>query len=154
MKYIDAEKLIAEIERWRDKAKEKYNESTYSMGRCDALAEFRNHIDSLRQEQTERSLDLDNAALDYVRDYFCPGADFTPEYIKHLMEDAFVGGATWKEESLQKQEQPKGIDGVVHHYLNTHWIVTDKKQLATALKVFHEGAEVELFIFAKKEGAK
>ena len=50
-KYIDAEKLIAEIERWRDKAKEKYNESTYSMGRCDALAEFRNHIVSLQQEQ-------------------------------------------------------------------------------------------------------
>lgn len=53
MKYIDADKLIAEIERWRDKAKEKYNESTYSMGRCDALAEFRNHIVSLQQEQTD-----------------------------------------------------------------------------------------------------
>lgn len=50
-KYIDVDKLIAEIERWRDKAKEKYNESTYSMGRCDALAEFRNHIDSLQEEQ-------------------------------------------------------------------------------------------------------
>lgn len=57
MKYIDAEKLIAEIERWRDKAKEKYNESTYSMGRCDALAEFRNHIVSLQQEQPEVDLE-------------------------------------------------------------------------------------------------
>lgn len=54
MKYIDGDKLIAEIERWRDKAKEKYNESTYSMGRCDALAEFRNHIVSLQQEEPER----------------------------------------------------------------------------------------------------
>lgn len=52
-KYIDVEKLIAEIEKWRDKAKEKYNESTYSMGRCDSLAEFRNHIVSLLEEQPE-----------------------------------------------------------------------------------------------------
>lgn len=52
-KYIDAEKLIAEIERWRDKAKEKYNKNTYSMGRRDALAEFRNHIVSLLEEQPE-----------------------------------------------------------------------------------------------------
>lgn len=50
MKYIDAEKLIAEIERWRDKAKEKYNKNPYCMGRCDALAEFRNHIVSLQPE--------------------------------------------------------------------------------------------------------
>ena len=56
-KYIEVDKLIAEIERWRDKAKEKYNESTYSMGRCDALAEFRNHIVSLQPEQTEADLD-------------------------------------------------------------------------------------------------
>ena len=53
MKYINIDILIAEIERWRDKAKEKYNESTYSMGRCDALAEFRNHIVSLLQKQPE-----------------------------------------------------------------------------------------------------
>lgn len=58
MKYIDAEKLIAEIERWRDKAKEKYNESTYSMGRCDALAEFRNYIVSLQQEHEIVELSL------------------------------------------------------------------------------------------------
>ena len=50
-KYIDANTLIAEIERWRDKAKEKYYESTYSMGRCDALAEFRNHIVSLLEDE-------------------------------------------------------------------------------------------------------
>ena len=51
-------------------------------------------------------------------------------------------------------EKSNGVNGVVHHALKSHWIVTDKKQLATALKVFPEGAEVELFIFAKKEGAK
>lgn len=53
MKYIDVEKLIAEIDRWKNKAKEKYNKSTYSMGRCDALAEFRNYIVSLQQKPPE-----------------------------------------------------------------------------------------------------
>lgn len=57
MKYIDAEKLIAEIEKWRDKAKEKYNESVYNMGRCDALAEFRNYIVALQQDKPELDLD-------------------------------------------------------------------------------------------------
>lgn len=53
MKYIDVDKLIAELERWRDKAKEDYNKSHYSMGRCDALAEFRNYIVSLQEEQPD-----------------------------------------------------------------------------------------------------
>ncbi len=52
--------------------------------------------------------------------------------------------------SLQ-QEQAKGIDGVVHHAACAHWIVTDHKKLATVLKEFPEGTEVELFIFARKE---
>lgn len=56
-KYIDADKLIAEIEWWRDKAKERYNENTYSMGRCDALAEFRNYIVSFLEEQPEVDLE-------------------------------------------------------------------------------------------------
>ena len=55
-KYIPADKLISEIEMWRDKAKEKYNKNLYSMGRCDALAEFRNHIVSLQQEQQETEM--------------------------------------------------------------------------------------------------
>ena len=58
-KFIDVDKLIAEIERWRDKAKEKYNHNPYSMGRCDALAEFRNHIVSLQQEQPEVWIKID-----------------------------------------------------------------------------------------------
>ena len=52
--------------------------------------------------------------------------------------------------SLQ-QEQPEGINGVVHHTMCVHWIVPDQKQLNTALKEFPEGSEVELFIFARKE---
>lgn len=43
------------------------------------------------------------------------------------------------------------VGGVVHHALGSHWIDTDGKQLATILKEFPEGAEVELFICAKRE---
>lgn len=48
-------------------------------------------------------------------------------------------------------EKSNGVDGVVHHALKSHWIVTDKNKLAAILKAFPEGAEVELFICAKKE---
>lgn len=37
----------AEIERRRTQAAEKYNESTYSMGRCDAFAEMLNFIQAI-----------------------------------------------------------------------------------------------------------
>lgn len=93
MKYIDAEKLITEIER----RIEEYN------------------IQSLRGAELS---DL----LSFITDL--------------------------------QQEQARGIDGVVHQALSAHWVVTDQKQLATVLKGFPEGAEVELFIFARKEDEK
>jgi hypothetical protein len=52
------------------------------------------------------------------------------------------------------REKPNGVNGVVHHALKSHWIVTDKNKLAAILKAFPEGAEVELFITAKKEKIK
>lgn len=54
-------------------------------------------------------------------------------------------------DSLQ-QEKTNGTGGIVHHALDAHWIMTDKEQLDTILREFPEGAEVELFICAKKEG--
>lgn len=68
-KYIDADKLIAEIERWRDKAKEKYNKNPYCMGRCDALAEFRNHIVSLLEEQPNNMIQWTGNNLKEVIDF-------------------------------------------------------------------------------------
>ena len=47
-------------------------------------------------------------------------------------------------------EKTNGVDGVVHHALKSDWIVTDKNKLAAILKAFPEGAEVELFVCAKK----
>jgi hypothetical protein len=52
------------------------------------------------------------------------------------------------------REKSNGVDGVVHHALKSHWIVTNKNKLAAILKAFPEGAEVELFITAKKEKSK
>jgi len=52
--------------------------------------------------------------------------------------------------SLQ-QEQSEAIDGVVHYALGTSWIVTNSEQLHARLKQFTEGAEVEIFIEARKE---
>jgi len=68
MKYIDIDKLIAELERWRDKAKEDYNKNHYSMGRCDALAEFRNFMVSLQEEQPE--VDLDKEIEEQINMYY------------------------------------------------------------------------------------
>ena len=80
-KYIDADKLIAEIEMWRDKAKEKYNESTYSMGRCDALAEFRNHIVSLQEEQPE--VDLEKEIHSFIWKHF-KNPDYDKDFIAEV----------------------------------------------------------------------
>ena len=72
MKYIDIGKLIADIERWRDKAKEGYNKNHYSMGRCDALAEFRNFMVSLQEEQPEVDLKIEIGHwLDKLDDKYC-----------------------------------------------------------------------------------
>ena len=58
---------------------------------------------SEKQEEQKQAeyLDLDNASQDYVYNHFCQGADFTPDYIKGLMEDAFIDGANW-----QKEQKP------------------------------------------------
>ena len=96
--YIDAEKLIAEIER-----------------RIDLICTTEGVVqrDKLQEYETLRDVE------DFVT-------------------------------SLQ-QEQPKGINGVVHHTMCVHWVVPNQKQLDTALKEFPEGSEVELFIVARKE---
>ena len=52
--------------------------------------------------------------------------------------------------SLQ-QEQPDGIEGVVHHFQGVHYIVTNQEQLTARLRQFPSEAEVKIFIFARKE---
>ena len=40
-------------------------------------------------------MELNDAVYDYVRDHFIACADFTPEYIKKLMENAFFAGVDY-----------------------------------------------------------
>lgn len=85
-----------------------------------------------------------------------------PNTIEHLNdeESGFARGQQYELTAIEaeilclQQEQSDGVDGVVHHALKSHWIVTDKNKLAAILKAFPEGAEVELFITAKKEKSK
>jgi len=110
MNYIPAEKMIAEIERWRDKEKEKYNESTYSMGRCDALAEFRNHIVSLLEEQPDNE-DIDKVAQElYEHLYELKRRNNVPTnlYDKQEIIDLWKAGIEYGR-NHPKQEQPNNM---------------------------------------------
>ena len=130
-KYIDAEKLLAEIERRRLS-----NRYIDTEGYENELLEI---ITSLQQEQPE--VDLEKEIKNYLATK-CAGDDepSVSEIARHFFELGFSAG----------MEKSNGVDGVVHHALKSHWIVTDKNKLAAILKAFPEGAEVELFICAKK----
>lgn len=172
MKYIDAEKLIAEIERLKNQNERRLDnivpirrkdtmdeeqlakielrdkvDKAYLNGVLITLSDILSFIASLQQEQPE--VDLEKALDEYYKN-----ADFGPseaiEYeihkdiARHFYELGLNAG----------MEKSNGVNGVVHHALKSHWIVTDKNQLAAILKAFPEGAEVELFITARKEDAK
>lgn len=64
-----------------------------------------NWLENKKNNESNYSLDLDNASQDYVNGHFCQGADFTPGYIKGLMEDAFVNGANWQKEQKPNQSE-------------------------------------------------
>ena len=124
--YVDAEKLIAEIER-RKEILENGTAHTEVMKRVEGA--------SLQQEQPD---------LPGIEESGIPGKDYIPvEWV-----DACEKYGKWK---IVKQEQPEGIEGVVHHYANVHYIVTNQEQLNARLKDFEDGAEVRVFINARKE---
>ena len=92
MKYIDADKLKAEIER---RMLEDYNSDNEEMkyadevaqGVCASLLFF---IDSLQQEQQEEpDKDLEEAAEEYVKKYLPEG---------WIVRPAFIAGAQWQAE--------------------------------------------------------
>lgn len=66
----------------------------YANGYQDGLAQK-------EQKPIIQDVELNDAVYDYVRDHFIAGADFTPEYIKKLMENAFFAGVDYY---LLKQE--------------------------------------------------
>lgn len=110
MKYIDADKLIAEIERRRlnfNKKAEKYQSlnNDYSQncyGARDALRDIENFLDTLSEKSSKS---LEEAAEEYRRDSYrksvLPNIDGpTPEYNGNV-KTAFIDGAQWMENQFE-----------------------------------------------------
>ena len=134
MKYINADKLKAEIERRRLS-----NRYIDTEGYENELLDL---IDSLQQEP--RFPQYDNI----VEKVF--GAGNLEGWER---DEAEILVALAKEELLKslQQEQAEVIGGVVHHALGNHWVVVNQKQLCARLKQFSEGAEVGILVNARKE---
>ena len=154
MKYIDAEKLKAEIKKrlknirdYIDGAGMKYKGPKFykARGKESAYDALLSIITSLQQEQPEVDFEEEWDKFEDWMESYNRGdypTCYSPKQIaRHFFELGLSAG----------MEKSNGVDGVVHHALKSHWIVTDKNKLAAILKAFPEGAEVELFICAKKE---
>ena len=141
MKYIDAEKLIAEIRKLCSESCISESDDYYEY----AKSEIIDIITSLQQEQPEVDFEEEWDKFEDWMESYNRGdypTCYSPKQIaRHFFELGLSAG----------MEKSNGVDGVVHHALKSHWIVTDKNKLAAILKAFPEGAEVELFICAKKE---
>ena len=85
-KYIDADKLKAEIERRyaEYRAKMKTDDFTYYEGMADALDLFEQYIDSLQQEQPE--VDLEKAAISFGDEIGVPVSDTFLSIARHFYE--------------------------------------------------------------------
>lgn len=177
MKYIDADKLIAEIERLYDIARDaSYNGEIE--GEMTAYDKILSLIASLQQERQETDMKspftggkvailsrqeevtFRGEKVKILRKYYrCEdtGRKFTNDKLDDDMMWAVFRaycekkGMTSFTDIMLKQEQPYAIGGVVHHALGAHWVVANQEQLCAHLKQFPEGAEVEILIEARKE---
>ena len=104
-KYIDAEKLIAEIERRKEKwlaesrlIKKGKDKAMYAAGKSSAYTEFLSLVDSLQQEQPE--VDLEKELDRYFRGEFkqTAGGNFN-NYIQVARHFFALGRNARKEES-------------------------------------------------------
>lgn len=146
MKYIDADELIAEIEgriKLNQMMLEKDSRPS-DYGRIEEGRYILRFVERIQQEQQEVDLEKEYKSYMEQRRDDLSGVAVTinmKDLARHFFELGLSAG----------MEKSNGVDGVVHHALKSHWIVTDKNKLAAILKAFPEGAEVELFICAKKE---
>ena len=90
MKYIDAEKLIAEIERLYYNESEKDESILAADAYKNALDAVEKVIDSLQQEQPSLPSDIDKAAEEYSENILANNED-----LQDAIEDAFKEGAKW-----------------------------------------------------------
>lgn len=96
MKYIDAEKLIAEIERMREINKKAFMAEHITAdvyhGRTQAINNLFEFIKSLQQEQPSIPFGLDGVASDYAPDF---SNDIASKAAVDAIRDAFKSGAEW-----------------------------------------------------------
>lgn len=74
------------------------------------------------QKSIIQDVELNDAVYDYVRDHFIAGADFTPEYIKKLMENAFFAGVDYyllKQES-ESCESDTNVEKVIEDVIRVY----------------------------------
>ena len=162
--YIDAEKLSEKIESIGLYAQKS---ADYNDGREDMKMVILDIIASLQQEQldglhftplnrliqkipTEKWNDSTNNYAKKLRDClikegYVKDAEVLQGYI------SYMNGNNVPMATMDEQEQPEAIGGVVHHALGTHWIVTNRAKLGARLKQFPEGAEIEILIEARKK---
>ena len=90
MKYIDAEKLIAEIERLYYNESEKDESILAADAYKNALDAVEKVITSLQQEQPSLPSNIDEAAEEYSENILANNED-----LQDAIEDAFKEGAKW-----------------------------------------------------------
>ena len=97
--YIDANKLIDEIER-RLKIVEPHKDTFESAAACrQELIWMKDFITSLQQEQLDG---LDEAAEEYAPDF---SNDFASKAAVEAMRDAFMAGANWDRAKMMEQPE-------------------------------------------------
>lgn len=102
---------------------------------CDpeVMKSVSDEVDEMLEKEQKpiiQDVELNDAVYDYVRDHFIAGADFTPEYIKKLMENAFFAGVDYyllKQESESRESDTnveKVIEDVIRVYEKTQgeWV--------------------------------
>lgn len=100
MKYIDADKLKAEIER-RIALYSRSSEYNIDPNRIDEDEQLLSFLDTLSEEPDK---DLEKAARKYTKKNTCYNRD--PDLLRSSIKDAFIAGAEWGAER-NKQNQLK-----------------------------------------------
>lgn len=140
MKYIDADKLKAEIDKryaeYREKMKT--DDFTYYEGMADALDLFEQFLDTLEEEPDK---DLEEAAEEYRQGEVDTGCDYIDDtdgdslYHSACLADAFKAGAKWQEKRWEnnrlmaqdhatEEECQREMDFVDNHIKKHHRIPT------------------------------
>ena len=137
MKYIDADKLKAEIERLKEEYNERVSarlvsESLVSMGKVEALNKVLAFIESLQQERPSLPSSLDEAADKFAVLYdqgTCDG----------IAQDCFKAGAQWRDAQIPKL--PDNLDEAARLSAVSVPPIWPEKNIESHIRGFKAGAE-------------